>query len=149
MAKRDGVHVTPHDDGWQVRREGAQRASSVHATQADAEQSGRATARREGTEFYLHGRAVASASGTATATTTSRRAAEVGRECLGPRPSWRGRKRSQPPPVRVWACHNGVSPLRARRGLGRQKVVVSSGRQTICAALRLDRSSLEEGQDNC
>ena len=56
MAKRDGVHVTPHDDGWQVRREGAQRARSVHRTQADAEESGRATALREGTEFYLHGR---------------------------------------------------------------------------------------------
>ena len=50
------VHVVPHDDGWAVEREGAKRVSSVHATQADAEQAGRATARNEETEFLLHGR---------------------------------------------------------------------------------------------
>lgn len=53
---RRGVHVTPHDDGWAVKRENAQRASSVHATQAEAEVAGRVTARREAVEFYLHGR---------------------------------------------------------------------------------------------
>ena len=50
------VHVTPHNNGWQVVRDGADRASSVHPTQADAEAAGRATARREEVEFLLHGR---------------------------------------------------------------------------------------------
>lgn len=53
---RRGVHVTPHDNGWAVERENGQRASSVHGTQAQAEAAGRTTARREGVEFYLHGR---------------------------------------------------------------------------------------------
>lgn len=56
MASNKNVHVTPHDDGWQVVRDGADRASSVHPTQADAETAGRSTARREGVEFLLHGR---------------------------------------------------------------------------------------------
>ncbi len=51
-----GVHVTPRDGRWAVEREGSQRASSLHDTQADAEAAGRATARREEVEFYLHGR---------------------------------------------------------------------------------------------
>lgn len=50
------VHVVPHDRRWAVAREGSQRASSVHDTQAEAEAAGRATARREQVEFYLHGR---------------------------------------------------------------------------------------------
>ena len=51
-----GVHVTPRDEGWAVEREGSERASSLHDTQAEAEAAGRATARREQVEFYLHGR---------------------------------------------------------------------------------------------
>lgn len=50
------VHVTPHAGRWAVDREGSQRVSSVHDTQAEAEAAGRATARREQVEFYLHGR---------------------------------------------------------------------------------------------
>lgn len=56
MAEKKPVHVTPHDDGWAVRREGASRASSVHRTQAEAEQVGRDRARSDHTEFLLHGR---------------------------------------------------------------------------------------------
>lgn len=55
MAKRKPVHVVPHDDGWAVKREGNQRATSVHKTQADAAKDGRATARADQTEFILHG----------------------------------------------------------------------------------------------
>lgn len=51
-----GVHVSPRDGRWAVEREGSQRASSLHDTQAEAEAGGRATARREQVEFYLHGR---------------------------------------------------------------------------------------------
>ncbi|RNL75338.1 DUF2188 domain-containing protein [Nocardioides marmorisolisilvae] len=57
MSKTPGVHVTPRDDGrWNVIRDNADRASSVHDTQSSAEQSGRGTAKREGAEFFLHGR---------------------------------------------------------------------------------------------
>ncbi|KAA1378568.1 DUF2188 domain-containing protein [Aeromicrobium fastidiosum] len=57
MAKNKGVHITRRDDGrWNVIRDNAERASSVHDTQADATTAGRETARRESTELYVHGR---------------------------------------------------------------------------------------------
>lgn len=57
MTKNMGVHITPRDDGrWNVIRDNAERASSVHDTQADAASAGRGTARRESTELYIHGR---------------------------------------------------------------------------------------------
>jgi hypothetical protein len=57
MAKKKGVHITPREDGnWNVTRDGAGRASSVHPTQAEATDAGRDTARREKTELYVHGR---------------------------------------------------------------------------------------------
>jgi hypothetical protein len=55
MAKKP-VHVTPRDDGWAVMREGNQRASSVHATQKEAEKAGRQAAHKDKTEFFLHNR---------------------------------------------------------------------------------------------
>lgn len=55
--EKKGVHITHRDDGrWTVTRDEAQRASSVHDTQADATSAGRETARREHTELYIHGR---------------------------------------------------------------------------------------------
>ena len=56
MANNQPVHVVPHGDGWAVRREDAKRVSSTHETQRAAEQVGRGTAKREQTEFLLHGR---------------------------------------------------------------------------------------------
>lgn len=57
MADKKDVHVTPDGEGgWKVQREGNARASSRHGTQAEAETAGRATARRDGVEFYLHRR---------------------------------------------------------------------------------------------
>ena len=55
MAKKS-VHVVPRDDGWAVVRSEAQRDSSHHDTQQDAIDAGRNTARREGTELFIHGR---------------------------------------------------------------------------------------------
>lgn len=55
MAKKD-VHVTPQGNKWAVKREGSERASSLHNTQGEAEKKGRQTARNEKTEFYLHGK---------------------------------------------------------------------------------------------
>jgi uncharacterized protein YdaT len=48
-------HVVPHADGWAVRREHADRASSVHDRQSDAINAGRNIARRERTELVIHG----------------------------------------------------------------------------------------------
>jgi hypothetical protein len=50
------VHTVPHDDGWANRRAGADRASRVFPTQAEAEHAGRDTARREGVEHLIHDR---------------------------------------------------------------------------------------------
>jgi len=55
--KKPTVHITPRDDRrWNVIRDGADRASSVHDTQAAADHTGRATARREQAEIVIHGR---------------------------------------------------------------------------------------------
>jgi len=55
MSKRD-QHVVPHEDGWAVRGAGSRRASSVHPTQQAAIDAGRAIARNQGSELYVHGR---------------------------------------------------------------------------------------------
>src|SRR5215217_610785 len=54
MAKRSPVHVEPREKGWAVVREGNERATSVHSTQAEAAKEGRNIARRNETEFFLH-----------------------------------------------------------------------------------------------
>jgi uncharacterized protein (TIGR02271 family) len=54
MVNRSSVHVEPRENGWAVMREGSERATSVHRTQAEAAKEGRDIARREETEFFLH-----------------------------------------------------------------------------------------------
>ena len=56
MAKKAPVHVTTHKDGWAVTREGNKRPSSVHPTQKEAAEAGRATAQRDKTELVVHGK---------------------------------------------------------------------------------------------
>lgn len=56
MSKKHDYHVTPHAQGWAVQREGADRASSVHDTQAQAIEAGRALAQNQQTELVIHGR---------------------------------------------------------------------------------------------
>ena len=53
-----GVWVQPHpkDDRWQVKRDGATRASRVFDTQGQAEQFGRNLAKRERVELVIAGR---------------------------------------------------------------------------------------------
>jgi Uncharacterized protein conserved in bacteria (DUF2188) len=54
MAKRD-YHVVPNGgDGWAVRREGSERATSLHRTQQGAIQAGRRHAINQGTELVTH-----------------------------------------------------------------------------------------------
>jgi uncharacterized protein (TIGR02271 family) len=55
MTQNPAVHIELRDDAWIVVREGNQRATSVHPTQSEAAESGRALARRDGAEFFLHG----------------------------------------------------------------------------------------------
>ena len=53
---RDTHRVMPHEDGWQVKRDGGERASRVADTQAEAEKLGRTISRNQETEFQVHGR---------------------------------------------------------------------------------------------
>ncbi len=54
MANKSPVHVEPRENGWAVAREGNERATSLHQTQAQAAEEGRELARRDETEFFLH-----------------------------------------------------------------------------------------------
>lgn len=53
MAKKD-YHVVPHAEGWAVKREGNDRATSVHSTQADAIGSAKQHAKNNQTEVVIH-----------------------------------------------------------------------------------------------
>jgi uncharacterized protein YdaT len=55
MGKKD-YHVVPHPEGWALRREGSERASSVHETQAAAIRAGQSIAKANHTELVIHGR---------------------------------------------------------------------------------------------
>jgi hypothetical protein len=55
MSKKN-QHVTTHSEGWAVKGEGNQRASSVHATQQAAIEAGRQAAINNGSELFVHGR---------------------------------------------------------------------------------------------
>jgi hypothetical protein len=55
MAKKN-VHVVKHGDGWAVKKEGNQRASSVHPTQKEAIDVGREAAKTERAELVIHDR---------------------------------------------------------------------------------------------
>lgn len=53
MAKKD-IHVVPHENGWATKKEGNERAGSVHDTKADALEQAREQARRERVEVVIH-----------------------------------------------------------------------------------------------
>jgi hypothetical protein len=55
MSKK-GQHVVPSGNGWSVKRAGASRASSTHATQQEAIAAATQIARNQQTELYIHGR---------------------------------------------------------------------------------------------
>ena len=52
----ENIWCTPHDDGFQVKREGAERASSVHGTQEEAWDEAQRLARADRVEAILAGR---------------------------------------------------------------------------------------------
>ncbi len=49
-------HVVPHGDGWAVRAEGNERATSVHRTQSEATEAARQIATNQRSEVLIHGR---------------------------------------------------------------------------------------------
>ena len=53
---RKNQHVTRHENGWQVKGAGNDKASSVHATQREAIEAARATAKNQKSELFIHGR---------------------------------------------------------------------------------------------
>lgn len=55
MAKKD-IHVVPHKDGWAVKKEGGERASSVHKTQAQALEQAKSQGRKDKVEVVTHRR---------------------------------------------------------------------------------------------
>jgi len=56
MTKRDTHRVMPHDQGWQVKRDGDQKASHVADTKKAAEKIAREISRNQGTELQIHGK---------------------------------------------------------------------------------------------
>lgn len=50
------VHVTPRANGWAVKSAGAERASVIKATQAEAIATARQQTARNGGELVIHGR---------------------------------------------------------------------------------------------
>ncbi|PTQ08162.1 hypothetical protein CLG96_15745 [Sphingomonas oleivorans] len=49
-------HVVPHEGGWAVRGAGNERATSVHETQAAANEAARGIAQNQHSELLIHGR---------------------------------------------------------------------------------------------
>ena len=72
MPDKKNVHTVPTDDGWANRREGGKRASSTHATKAEAQAAGRTAAKKDGVEHLIHKKDGTSATGTPMATTLTR-----------------------------------------------------------------------------
>lgn len=49
-------HVVPHKDGWAIKGEGNQKATSVHTTQQQAIDAARSIAQNKQSELLVHGR---------------------------------------------------------------------------------------------
>lgn len=56
MSKKRDIHVVPHADGWAVKKEHGERASSVHPTKSLALEQARHQGRRERVEVVIHKR---------------------------------------------------------------------------------------------
>ncbi|XVJ51447.1 MAG: DUF2188 domain-containing protein [Vampirovibrio sp.] len=56
MAEKKSYWTTPHPEGWAVKGEGNERATSVHSTQAKAWAETQQRARQNESEAYLQNR---------------------------------------------------------------------------------------------
>lgn len=50
MSKKKNIWITPHKDGWAVKREGSDRSSKVTTTKKEAEKFGRDLGKKDGVE---------------------------------------------------------------------------------------------------
>ena len=53
---RKNVHVVPREGQWAVKKEGNQRATSIHRTQSNAIDTAREAAKAEKSELVIHDR---------------------------------------------------------------------------------------------
>lgn len=51
---QSSIHITPHREGWQVKKAGAQKASKVCSTQKECIEYGIKQAKIEKSELYIH-----------------------------------------------------------------------------------------------
>lgn len=47
-------HVTPHNEGWSVKSEGAKQPSAIYKTKTEAIQNGKEIAQNKGTSLVIH-----------------------------------------------------------------------------------------------
>ena len=50
------IHITPHDEGWQVKSSGAKKAYKVKRTQKEAIEVGKTVAKNQKTDTKIHNR---------------------------------------------------------------------------------------------
>ena len=50
MSRKKNIWITPHKDGWSVKREGSARSSMVARTKKEAEKFGRHLGKQDGVE---------------------------------------------------------------------------------------------------
>lgn len=55
MSKGKNQHVTPHQDGWQVKGAGNSKATAVTSTQNEAINIAREIAKNQASELLIHG----------------------------------------------------------------------------------------------
>lgn len=53
MARKENVWVSPHEDGWAVKRENATRPTKVESSKVDAETYARDLAKRDHVELIV------------------------------------------------------------------------------------------------
>ncbi len=54
MTMQNSIHITPHEDGWQIKKAGNSKASKVCSTQKECIELGTQQAKRNGAELYIH-----------------------------------------------------------------------------------------------
>ena len=54
MPKKNSIHIVPSEKGWDVKRQGASRASRVTRTKDEAVKVGRDMAQKESGQLIIH-----------------------------------------------------------------------------------------------
>lgn len=56
MAKKSNIWITPHNNGWAVKREGSKKSSAVTPTKAEAEKIGKKLGKKDGVNVITQGK---------------------------------------------------------------------------------------------